>query len=115
MPEHPEAPPIQQENNEKLKIIQINLNKSEKAHMELINDGVSQKYNIMLIQELHYTSFNKIRTPTNFRAIFPINRIGNEQNIRSVIWINSKLNTKLSPTTGMRSIFLAPSTSQQSN
>ena len=93
MPENPEAQQIQQENNEKLRILQINLNKSAKAHIEIMNERVSQKYDIILIQEPHFTSFNKIRTPTNFRTIFPINRIGNEQKVRSVIWVNSKLNT----------------------
>ena len=93
MPENPEAQQIQQENNEKLRILQINLNKSAKAHIEIMNERVSQKYDIILIQEPHFTSFNKIRTPTNFRSIFPINRIGNEQMVRSVVLVNSKLNT----------------------
>ena len=31
--------------------------------------------------------------PTNFRPVFPIHRIGNEEQIRSVIWVNKKIDT----------------------
>lgn len=94
MPEHPEGHQIQLENNnEKIRIFQINLNKSQKAHLEVINERVSQNYDIMLIQEPYTTIFNGVRTPTNFRPVFPSHRIGNDEQIRSVIWINNKLDT----------------------
>jgi hypothetical protein len=69
MPEHPE------DFNNSLRILQINLNKSEKAHLDILNSKVSQNYDIMLIQEPHVTAFNGIRTPTNFRPVFPSNSI----------------------------------------
>ena len=78
----------------KLRILQINLNKSEKAHLDIINERVSEKYDIMLIQELHTTKFNAIRTPANFKPIFPSNRLADEAQIRSVIWVNKHLETK---------------------
>ena len=55
--------------NEKLRILQINLNKSEKAHLEIINERLSGEYDIILIQEPHTTTFNAVRTPTNFRPV----------------------------------------------
>lgn len=68
-------------NPDHIKIIQINLNKSEKAHLDLINDRVSQKYDLMLIQKSHTTIFNAIQTPADFRPIFPINRLQNDEQI----------------------------------
>lgn len=53
----------------------------------MINDKVSHKYDIMLIQE-PYT------TPANFRPVYPTNRFNDDAQIRSVIWVNRKLNTK---------------------
>ena len=48
----------------------------------------------MLIQEPHTTAFNAIRTPTNFRPVFPTNRFKDDAQIRSVIWVNKHLETK---------------------
>jgi hypothetical protein len=76
-----------------LTILQINLNKSVQAHLELINGPLSLTWDIILIQEPHVTSFNCIRTPTNFRQVFPTNR-GREGQVRSLIWVNKKLETK---------------------
>ena len=94
MPERPIGQHQQvEDDNGKLRLFQINLNKSEKAHLELINDTVSQKYDIMLIQEPYTTTFNAIRTPTNFRPVFPAHRIANQEQIRSVIWVNKEIDT----------------------
>jgi ribonuclease HI/endonuclease/exonuclease/phosphatase family metal-dependent hydrolase len=81
---------IETEADKSIKIFQINLNKSEKAHLEIINEKVSQKYDIMLIQEPYTTPFNGIRTPANFRPVFPSNR---QAQIRSVIWVNKNIDT----------------------
>jgi hypothetical protein len=75
-----------------LRILQINLNKSEKAHLELINDKLSTNWDILLIQEPHTTHFQSIRTPPKFRPVFPTDRGRNTQ-VRSVIWVNNKLDT----------------------
>ena len=83
----------EQDNITTIRIFQINLNKSEKAHLELINNKVSQLYDIMLIQEPYTTTF-AIRTPNNFRPVFPTNRIEGEEKVRSVIWVNKRLDTK---------------------
>ena len=85
---------IETEADKSIKIFQINLNKSEKAHLEIINEKVSQKYDVMLIQEPYTTTFNAIRTPANFRPVYPSNRLQNEAQIRSVIWVNKNMDTK---------------------
>jgi endonuclease/exonuclease/phosphatase family metal-dependent hydrolase len=87
-------PNIQQEEPKSIVILQINLNKSEKAHLDIINEEVSQQYDIILVQEPHVTTFNKVRSPTNFRTVFPINRLPDDDAIRSVIWVSRKLDTK---------------------
>ena len=84
------------DDKEKLRLLQINLNKSEKAHLDIINEQVSQNYNIILIQEPYTAAFNVIRTPMNFRPVFPAHRLQNQNQdqICSVIWVNRKLDTE---------------------
>ena len=94
MPEHQPDNATQEGSLNKLRILQINLNKSEKAHLDLINERVSSNYDLMLIQEPHTTKFNAIRTPSNFRPIFPRNRYQDDAQIRLVIWVNKQLETK---------------------
>ena len=94
MPEQPAAPAPEEVQALKLRILQVNLNKSEKVHLDIINERVSKRYNIMLIQEPFTTKFNAIWTPANFRPVFPRNRFSEEAQIRSVIWDNKHLETK---------------------
>jgi hypothetical protein len=84
MPEQPEEHQ-DSNNNETLRLLQINLNKSEKAHLDIINENLSQDYDLILIQEPYTTTFNAIRTPTNFRPVFPVHRLTSQDQIRSVI------------------------------
>lgn len=66
MNEQPNDQANQETKHKKLRILQINLNKSEKAHLDIINRNVSQMYDIILIQEPHTTAFNVIRTQSLF-------------------------------------------------
>lgn len=92
---NPPAPLFEQEDvKDRISILQINLNKSEKAHLDIINERVSHNYDIILIQEPYTTIFNAIRTPTNFRPVFPAHRSQEDDQIRSVIWVNKRLDTK---------------------
>ena len=95
MLEQPGPLPIHPDNQEvKIRIMQCNLNKSERAHLDIINERVSQKYDIMLIQEPYTTKFNAIRAPANFRPVYPRNRKDAEAQVRSAIWVNRHLETK---------------------
>src|ERR1700679_1868337 len=95
MPERLEPANDQPEEQETIKILQINLNKSETAHLDIINENnLSKEFDIILIQEPHATKFNAIRSPPNFRPVFPVNRLTDDARIRSVIWVNMKLDTK---------------------
>jgi hypothetical protein len=59
MPEHREDPHGRNP-DERLWIVQLNLNKSEKAHLDIINENLSHNYDIILIQEPYTTTFNAI-------------------------------------------------------
>ena len=85
--------PQDRSNNEKLRMLQLNLNKSERAHLDIINENLSQDYDLILIQEPYTTTFNAVRTPTNFRLVFPVHRLTSQDQIRSVIWVNRKMDT----------------------
>ena len=79
---------------DRLQIFQLNLNKSEKAHLDLINGALGNNWDILLIQEPYLTHLGHIRTPNGFTSIFPHDRLINQEStVRSVIWVNSKIST----------------------
>ena len=61
--------------------------------MDLLNEELSENYDIILIQEPYSTTFNMIRMPGNFRQVIPVNRLQVNIKIRSVIWVNKCLDT----------------------
>src|SRR5882757_8758513 len=87
--DRPPFPPLS------LRILQLNLNKSEKAHIEFINNIKKENWDVVLVQEPHMISrFNVLRTPTNFRPVFPENRGRSDAPIRSLIWVSTALDTR---------------------
>jgi hypothetical protein len=78
----------------RLRILQLNVNKSEKAHLALINRASGKNWDIVLIQEPYITFLGHIRAPNRFNSIFPPDRLVKlEVAVRSVIWVNSSLST----------------------
>ena len=55
----------------KLRILQINLNKSLTMHLELINNSLAAHWDVVLVQEPYMTFFSSIRTPNQFIAVTP--------------------------------------------
>ncbi|KAF8153889.1 hypothetical protein B0H34DRAFT_641390, partial [Crassisporium funariophilum] len=56
----------------RLRLLQVNLNKSEKAHHDLYNCALAKHFDIILIQEPYATPKQKyIRPPNRFLSIFP--------------------------------------------
>lgn len=78
----------------RLRILQINLNKSEKAHLDLLNGPLGTRWDIILLQEPHTTKFNTIRTPMRFRQVYPADRWKEGAVVRSAIWVNTEIDTK---------------------
>ena len=82
-------------NPKKLRILQVNLNKSETAHLDMYNRALAKDFDIILIQEPHVIpKFLHIRAPTRFLGVYPTDRVKNpEDPVRSAIWVNSEIPT----------------------
>ena len=77
----------------KLRILQINQNKSLTAHLELINDLLAAHWGVVLVQEPYITFFSSIRTPNQFIAVTPTSYTDIVSPVWSIIWTNSALST----------------------
>ena len=78
----------------RLRILQINLNKSEKAHLDLLNGQLGNEWDVVLIQEPHVTpKLDIIRTPSKFTQICPADRWSIRTKVRSAIWVNKAIDT----------------------
>ena len=77
-----------------LRILQLNLNKSEVAHLDLINSAPGRNWDIILIQEPYLTFLGHVRAPNGFNSVFPVDRLVNQEApVRSVIWVNGSLSS----------------------
>ena len=78
----------------RLRILQININKSQKAHLDLINGALGKKWDLILIQEPYLTFLGHIQTPNGFVSIFLQDHLARPDDIvRLVIWVNSELSS----------------------
>lgn len=76
----------------RLRILQINLNKSEKGHLDLINKPLDRAWDIILVQEPHILWNRLTRAPNNFTTIYPQEHFAaNLRPVRSIIFINTNL------------------------
>lgn len=80
-----------------LRILQINLNKSEKAQLELLNNDLHKHWDIVLLQEPYTNFYRNIATPKGFRHIYPSKKARKEVDTavgcRSGIWVSTRLST----------------------
>jgi hypothetical protein len=78
----------------RLRILQINLNKSAKAHLELYNKVLRKDWDFVLVQEPYVTAMGNIRTPTGYIPVIPVDRYKDgASTTRAVIWVSSDLGT----------------------
>src|ERR1700690_2653779 len=77
----------------RLNIWQQNLNKSAKVQWDLINSPVHKNWDVLLIQEPYLDSFGNTKATSNWHVIYPSSRFTNDSTVRSVMLINTKLNT----------------------
>jgi Endonuclease-reverse transcriptase len=77
----------------KLRVLQLNLNKSVSAHLKLINDSLAAHWDVVLIQKPYITYFSSIRTPNHFTSVTPTLWLTLDAPIQSTIWVNSALST----------------------
>lgn len=83
----------------RLRILQINLNKSSKAHLELYNKVSRQDWDIVLVQEPHVMVMGNIRTPNGYVTVTPVDRYKDRAPAtQAVTWVSSDLATLLEDT-----------------
>jgi endonuclease/exonuclease/phosphatase family metal-dependent hydrolase len=76
----------------RLRILQVNLNKSEKAHLELYNKISGKEWDIVLVQEPYLTFIGNVRTPNGFVVVAPADRYKDgAPTTRAVTWVSSSL------------------------
>jgi len=87
-------PELHQAPLNRLRILQLNLNKSEKAHHDLINRSLGKDWDILLIQEPYITKTGIIRTPNGYSLLYPQDRYKKDAGkVRSVTMVSSGLAT----------------------
>jgi len=78
----------------RLWILQINLNKSSKAHLELYNKVSRDEWDIILVQEPHVTAMGNIRTPNGYVTVAPAEHYKDGvPATRAITWVSSDLAT----------------------
>ena len=78
----------------RLRILQVNLNKSSKAHLELYNKVSRREWDIVLVQEPHVTVMGNIRTPNGYVTVTPVDRYKDDApTTRAVTWVSSVMST----------------------
>ena len=80
-----EPPPVH------LRIWQQNLNKSDKAHYDLINSPVHKDWDLLLLQEPYIDSFGNMKAMSRWHTIYPSTHLSNDAITRSVILVNAAL------------------------
>lgn len=76
-----------------LRILQINLNKSNDAHLELLNNDLHKNWDIVLLQEPNQNYYKNIATARGFRQVYPSKRTRKDNTPRSGIWVSERLST----------------------
>src|SRR6266481_1308585 len=82
-----EPPPV------RLRIWQQNLNKSDKAHYDLINSPVHKDWDLLLLKEPYIDSFGNTKAMSRWHTIYPSMHLSNDAVTRSVILVNAALDT----------------------
>ncbi|KAF5331424.1 hypothetical protein D9611_011885 [Ephemerocybe angulata] len=78
---------------ERLRILQININKSAHAQLALLNDELPHDWDIILLQEPSANYYNHISTPRGFRQVYPGDEARKTGTVRSGIWVNEGMST----------------------
>lgn len=77
----------------RLKIWQENINKSSTAHYYLINQDLHRTWDVILIQEPYLDAFKNTKANSYWRVIYPTDHLISDTRTRSVILVNSNLDT----------------------
>ena len=75
----------------RLRIWQQNLNKSDKAHYDLINSPLHKSWDVLALQEPYIDSFGNTKANSRWHVIYPSPHLTNSAVNRSVILISASL------------------------
>ena len=78
-----ESPPA------RLCIWQQNLNKSDKAHFDLVNTPLHKDWDILVLQELYIDSFGNTKANSWWHVVYPSSHLTNNSTTRSVILVKA--------------------------
>ena len=79
----------------RLRIWQQNLNKSDKAHFDLINSPLHQDWDLLLLQEPYIDTFGNTKVNSKWHTLYLSSRLTDEATDRSVILVNMALDTNI--------------------
>ena len=74
-----------------LRIWQQNLNKSDKAHYNLINMPLHKNWDILALQEPYIDTFGNTKANSRWHIVYPSSHLTNNTTNRSVILVNAVL------------------------
>ncbi|KAF5331999.1 hypothetical protein D9611_008886 [Ephemerocybe angulata] len=90
----PDTPDENNTNYDKrLRILQINVNKSANAQLTLLNDDLPMAWDVVLLQEPSINYYDHILTPRGFRQVYPGTSARAKGTVRSGIWVNENIST----------------------
>ena len=75
----------------RLRIWQQNLNKSDKAHFDLISAPLHNDWDILLLQEPYINSFGNTKATSRWHVIYPSSHLTDSSVCRSIILVNALL------------------------
>src|SRR6266481_1666324 len=77
----------------RLRICQQILNKSDKAHYDLINSLAHKDWDLLLLQEPDIDTYGNTKATSHWHTIYPSSHLSNNSTKRSVILVNANLDT----------------------
>src|SRR6266481_4526292 len=80
-------------NPARLRLWQQNLNKSDKAHFDLINSPVHNDWDLLLLQEPYIDMFGNTKVNSKWHTIYPSSHLTDNATNRSVILVNVALDS----------------------
>src|SRR6266481_368946 len=82
-------------NPARLRLWQQNLNKSDKAHFDLINSPVHRDWDLLLLQEPYIDMFGNTKANSKWHTLYPSLHLTDTASKRSVILVNAALDTNV--------------------
>src|SRR6266481_1027539 len=79
----------------RLRIGQQNLNKSDKAHYDLINSLAHKDWDLLLLQEPYIDTYGNTKATSHWHTIYLSSHLSNNSTKRSVILVNTNLDTNV--------------------